>query len=105
MPFGPDDLTGRTAARKELLSTTGLDGSGVLFGMVGRMTGQKGLELLDPIIDELIGKGFRLVAVGNGDQDYLVDGWAARAPGAVWHGPYTVTLRLLDDGDDRRGSK
>ncbi|NNF88648.1 MAG: glycogen synthase [Acidimicrobiia bacterium] len=101
VPFGPDDLTGRSAARQELLARTGLDGSGVLFGMVGRMTGQKGLELLDPVIDQLIGSGFRLVAVGNGDQDYLVDGWAARAPGAVWHGPYSEELaRLVWAGGD-----
>jgi starch synthase len=101
IPFGPDDLAGRAAARRELLDKTGLDGSGVVFGMVGRMTGQKGLQLLDPIIDELIGGGFRLVAVGNGDEDYLVDGWAARAPGAVWHGPYSEELaRLVWAGGD-----
>ena len=101
VPFGPDDLTGRTAAREALLARTGLDGSGVVFGMVGRMTGQKGLQLLDPIIDQLIASGFRLVAVGNGDEDYLVDGWAARAPGAVWHGEYTEELaRLVWAGGD-----
>jgi starch synthase len=101
VPFSSNDLAGRGAAREGLVARTGLDGSGVLFGMVGRMTGQKGLELLDPIIDQLIAGGFRLVAVGNGDQDYLVDGWAARAPGAVWHAPYTEELaRLVWAGGD-----
>jgi len=100
-PFGPNDLTGRAAAREELLDRTGLDGSGVLFGMVGRMARQKGLELLDPVIDDLIAKGLRLVAVGNGNEDHRVDAWVERAPHAVWHAPYTEELaRLVWAGSD-----
>ncbi len=94
-PFGPDDLSGRAAARDELIARTGLDGSGVLFGMVGRMTGQKGLELLDPVIGRLVEAGFRLVAVGNGDEDGRVDGWVADHPEAVWHAGYSEDLARL----------
>jgi len=99
--YGPDDLAPRKAARQELAALTGLDDTGVIFGMVGRMTGQKGLELLDPIVDQLVEDGFRLVAVGNGDDDDRVDGWVARHPQAVWHEPYTVELaRLVWAGGD-----
>jgi starch synthase len=100
-PFGPEDLSGRETARAALLELTGLDGSGMLFGMVGRMARQKGLELLDPIIDELIAEGVRLVAVGNGNEDDMVDAWVERAPHAVWHAPYTEELaRLVWAGGD-----
>ena len=101
VPFDAADLAGRAVARTELLDQTGLDGSGVLFGMVGRMARQKGLELLDPVIDDLIGRGLRLVAVGNGNEDYKVDAWVERAPQAVWHAPYTEELaRLVWAGSD-----
>lgn len=100
-PFGSDHLDGRASARKALLEMTGLDGSGVIFGMVGRMAKQKGLALLDPIIDGLIADGFRLVAVGNGNEDDMVDAWVRRAPHAVWHAPYTEELaRLVWAGGD-----
>lgn len=100
-PFDAGDLSGRVAARTELLEQTGLDGSGVVFGMVGRMARQKGLELLDPVIDDLIDRGLRLVAVGNGNEDYKVDAWVERAPHAVWHAPYTEELaRLVWAGSD-----
>jgi starch synthase len=69
--------------------------------MVGRMTGQKGLEILAPVIDRLVAAGFRLVAVGNGDQDDMVDAWAATHPGAVWHAPYSEPVaRLVWAGGD-----
>ncbi len=99
--YGPGDMSGRSAAREALITRTGLDASGVLFGMVGRMTGQKGLEILDPVIDRLVGAGFRLAAVGNGDQDDMVDGWVEAHPGSVWHAPYSEPLaRLVWAGSD-----
>jgi starch synthase len=99
--YGPDDVSGRAAARAELLARTGLDGRGVIFGMVGRMTGQKGLELLDPVIDRLVEGGFRLVAIGNGDEDDRVDAWVSDHPHAVWHGGYSDDLsRLVWAGGD-----
>ena len=99
--FDAADPAGRGKARIELLELTGLDGSGVVFGMVGRMARQKGLELLDPVIDDLIADGMRLVAVGNGNEDGRVDAWVERAPHAVWHAPYTEELaRLVWAGSD-----
>ena len=100
-PFSSEDLAGRAHARRALVSESQLDGDGMLFGMVGRMTGQKGLELLDPLLAALVDDGLRLVAVGNGDEDERVDGWVARHPGAVWHAPYSEDLaRLVWAGGD-----
>ena len=99
--FSLQDLSGRARAREELVARSGLDGSGMLYGMVGRMTGQKGLDLIDPILPDLVASGVRLVAVGNGEEDDVVDGWAANHPEAVWHAPYSQPLaRLVWAGGD-----
>jgi starch synthase len=100
-PFTSEDLSGRARARTGLLEASGLDGDGVIFGMVGRMTGQKGLELLDPILSGLVEEGMRLVAVGNGDEDQRVDAWVEDYPRVVWHAPYSEALaRLVWAGSD-----
>lgn len=99
--FSIRDMSGRASARAALVDRSGLDGGGMLFGMVGRMTGQKGLELIDPILSEMVASGFRLVAVGNGEEDDRVDAWAAGYPQAVWHAPYSQALaRLVWAGGD-----
>lgn len=83
-----------------LLEMAGID-DGVVFGNVGRMSEQKGLGLLDPYLDELVAEGARFVLVGGGELDDMVDGWAARYPQAVWHGPYSEGLnRLVAGGTD-----
>ena len=100
-PFSSGDLTGRVEARRILVEKSGCDGEGMIFGMVGRMTGQKGLELLDPILGQLVEEGLRLVAVGNGDEDERVDAWVDLHGGAVWHAPYAEDLaRLVWAGGD-----
>ncbi len=92
--------TGRGPSRESLLAAAGLD-DGILFGNVGRMAEQKGLHLLDAALDELVAEGLRLVLVGNGELDDLVDGWTARHPSAVWHAPFTEELaRLVYAGAD-----
>ena len=55
-PFGAADLSGRAASRKALLADYGLD-DGFLFGNVGRMSGQKGLGLVDYDLDALVEEG------------------------------------------------
>ncbi len=98
--FGPDELDARLANREMLLEMAGID-DGVIFGNVGRMSEQKGLALLDAHLDELVAEGARFVLVGGGELDDMVDGWAARHPQAVWHGPYSEGLnRLVAGGTD-----
>ena len=98
--FSADQLGRRAANWVALLDRAGLD-EGVLFGNVGRMARQKGFELLSPILPGLIADGFRLVLVGNGELDDLVDSWVEAYPGAVAHLPYDETLaRLVSAGCD-----
>ncbi len=100
-PFSRSRLKGRSMARAELVATGELAHDGVLFGNVGRLAEQKGLQLLDPFIDDLVAEGFRLVLVGSGELDDLVDGWADRHPRAIWHSEYSERLaRLTSAGVD-----
>lgn len=99
-PFSADKLRGRAAARQVLLERSGIDG-GFVLGNVGRMSEQKGLGLLADSIDDLITEGVRLILVGNGELDDLVDSWVERHPRAVWHAPYSEELsRLVSAGTD-----
>lgn len=99
-PFSPNNLTGRSAARQVLLERAGIDG-GFVLGNVGRMAHQKGFDLLTPAIDELVESGIRLILVGNGELDHVVDDWVGRYPRAVWHSPYSEELsRLVSAGVD-----
>ena len=100
-PFVETDLRGRDEARRVIVQRSGLDPGRMLLGMVTRLTDQKGIALLAPSIDNLMEEGFRLAVVGNGDLDEMVDAWAARNPGSVWHAPYTEDLaRLVSAGVD-----
>jgi starch synthase len=99
-PFTASKLEGRASSRAALLSKARLD-DGIVFGNVGRMARQKGLGLLEPGLDALVDEGLRLVLVGNGELDALVDDWVAKYPKAVAHLPYEEPLaRLVSAGAD-----
>lgn len=99
-PFSAEDVGGRSAAREELLRRTGLE-DGVIFGNVGRMARQKGLDLLAPVLHHLAAEGMRLVLVGRGELDVLVDGWVDMHRRRVVHLDYQEELsRLVSAGAD-----
>lgn len=93
-PFRWGRFHGRRKAKEVLLDHFGLE-DGFLLGNVGRMTEQKGLHLFDDIIGVLVDEGFRLLLVGNGDLDDLVNGWAESHPRAISHQPYDEKLARL----------
>lgn len=70
-PYSLHDLSGKADSKKELLEAFGLDPtfSGPLFGMVTRLTGQKGVDLALEGVEKLLETGvdFRLVILGSGD--------------------------------------
>jgi starch synthase len=99
-PFSPARLAGRARVRKALVKRAGL-AAGTIFGNVGRVSAQKGILLLDPVLDELVAEGFRFVAVGNGDLDHVVDRWVREHPGAIAHLPFDdQAARLVFGGAD-----
>ena len=66
------DLAGKAAVKRELHTDFGLayDARAPLVGIVSRLTGQKGFELLRPVLPPLLARGdLRLVALGSGERD------------------------------------
>jgi starch synthase len=60
----------RSANKAALAKEVGLDaGDGPLFGCVTRLTWQKGIDLLVPILGEIVERGGRVLVVGQGDGD------------------------------------
>jgi starch synthase len=70
-PFSADKLDGKATCRAELAREVRLSlGKGeVLIGVIARMTGQKGLDLVADIVPELYRLGARLVVLGAGEPE------------------------------------
>ncbi len=80
-PFGVDDApVGKRAAKAALQTRLGLaqTDSAPLFGVVSRLTWQKGLDLLLSAVPQLVAAGGQLALLGSGDAD-LEQGFAAAA--------------------------
>lgn len=77
-PFAAADLSGKKTCREGLLRTFGLEaGPDVpVIGMVSRLAGQKGLDIVCAALPELFALDLRLVILGTGDvmiQDQLIE--------------------------------
>ena len=87
MTYGPDTLEGKAACKTALQRELGLveDPSVPIVGMVTRLSGQKGLDLVDFVIQPLMETGIQLVVLGKGDGRYVdLFSWAETAyPGRV----------------------
>jgi starch synthase len=75
--FGPAHMAGKKACREELGRMFGLAAPADLpvAGMVTRLAGQKGLDIVCEALDSLLGLGLTLVILGTGDQkiqDFLL---------------------------------
>jgi starch synthase len=75
------DLTNLSAKRdnrKELLQLAGMDpnDSSFVVGAIGRLTNQKGYDMLFPVLEDLLNRGVRVVMLGSGD---------ARLEGTIHH--------------------
>jgi starch synthase len=75
---------GRAECKAALAAEAGLDpGEGPLFGCVTRLSWQKGIDLLVPLLSEIVDRGGRVLVVGQGDRDLEASlaAAAARFPG------------------------
>jgi starch synthase len=70
--YGPETLAGKTASRDLLLAQLQLapTARGPVFGMVTRLVGAKGFDILMPVLDRLLADDVRLVILGKGDPAY-----------------------------------
>lgn len=73
IPFNYDasTLELKLENRKALLAASGMDPDDREFvvGVIGRLTHQKGFDLLFPVLGDLIGSGIRFVMLGSGERD------------------------------------
>ncbi|MFQ5428284.1 MAG: glycogen synthase GlgA [Thermodesulfobacteriota bacterium] len=69
--YSPYDMTGKGECRKALLRTFGLKAleSTAVVGMVTRLTGQKGIDIVIRALPELMKLDMTLVIVGTGDKE------------------------------------
>lgn len=85
-PFSAANIEGREASRRALAQSFGLDlGDGPLFGVVSRLSSQKGLDLLAEAMPTLLESGGSLALIGSGET-WLEDRFRALAeanPGRV----------------------
>jgi len=86
-PFSAGDLAGRGLSRAAVQAHFGLqpDGAALLFGVVSRLTHQKGMDVLLDSLDAVLGAGAQLAVLGAGDvalqEAFLLA--ATRYPGRV----------------------
>ncbi len=77
-PFSAADISGKKTCRQGLLKTFGLAAGPEVpvIGMVSRLAGQKGLDIVCAALPELFALDLRLVILGTGDaliQDQLIE--------------------------------
>ena len=68
--FTPGKLAARATNKRALEQEFGLDrDDGPLFVVVSRLTWQKGMDVLETVLDHLVGIGGRLALLGSGDAE------------------------------------
>ncbi len=70
--YGLENPSEKSHCRRALLTMAGMDpdDSGLVIGLVGRLTEQKGYDLVFPVLQELISQGFRFVLLGTGEPEF-----------------------------------
>ncbi len=85
------DLRGKAENKRALLEELGLqtDGDRPLLAMVGRLTEQKGLDLVLAVMDEIMANDLQFVLLGSGDAQYED---FFRAAEARWKGRFCAWI-------------
>ncbi|HSQ14779.1 MAG TPA: glycogen synthase, partial [Candidatus Binatia bacterium] len=69
--YSADDMSGKAACRRDLVSVFGLPpGDEPVLGLIGRLTAQKGFDLVERIGEWLAGQPLRMVILGAGERKY-----------------------------------
>jgi len=85
--YGPGDLSGKADCRRALFKEAGITNEkSPLFGVVSRVSGQKGIDLISESVDDLVSLGVNVVVLGRGDAYYqkLLADMAGRHPGRIF---------------------
>jgi starch synthase len=85
--YGPDSLGNKRLNKSALQEALGLEVRDdlPLFGFVGRLVEQKGLELILPVLGDIVESPAQLVVLGTGESEYEheLGAQAATHPGAM----------------------
>lgn len=77
--YGLEDIEGKQANREAVERFFGLTpGDGAILSVISRLTWQKGIDLLAPVVPGIIDRGARLIVIGEGDPS-IVYGLAEQA--------------------------
>ena len=71
--YSPEDLAGKAACKKDLLTEFGAAGADPalpLIGIISRFAAQKGFDLIAQVMDRLAREEMTIVALGAGDKEY-----------------------------------
>jgi len=71
--FSPDRLEGKAECKRELMRQLGLapDRGQPVFGLVSRLAGQKGIDLIEDVVPGLLARrDFSLAVLGSGEHRY-----------------------------------
>ncbi len=71
-PYSRLNLTGKEVCKEAIQREMGLeiDPDIPVMAMVGRLTAQKGMDLVDRVIDDILKKPIQFIVLGTGDQKY-----------------------------------
>lgn len=86
--YTPENLEGKAECRRDLLHAFGADGVGehtAVLGIVTRLATQKGMDLVEKILERLLREDVVLIALGDGEAYYenLLREWPGRYGGRV----------------------
>ena len=72
-PYSPENMAGKATCKKALQENLGLDVNPdvPIIGMVGRLSNQKGLDLVDYVISDIMRQDVQLVVLGMGEGRYF----------------------------------
>jgi starch synthase len=95
-PFDLDRMDGKEICKRALLEQLGLpyDARRPLFASIGRLTAQKGIDLVLQSLPALVGAGAQIVVLGSGERDL-----ETRLVDAARRAPQQIAVQLgFDDG-------
>ena len=104
--YSADDLSGKAVCKAKLQEEFQLavDPDAPIFGFIGRLVYQKGLELLEQLIPWLVQKGAQVVMLGSGESKWeqWMLGLGGQFPGRVgtWVGYSEAKAHLVTAGAD-----
>lgn len=91
-----DTLEDKKVNRRQLLEMCGLqaDDDTVVIGMVGRLTSQKGLDLVQCVLSDILEQDVRMIVLGTGDYEY-----EQMFINAKWQYPDKISTNIMFSAD------